>query len=221
MTPNFPPLFQGMVTDKAPNDVAIACAQNGCDAGLVVYNLSSNELRASVVFAPEVPLAEAMIMLPICGIGLQNALGALTPPETAVQLKWDGTILINGAACGRLSVYTDIVLIKHSPKWLTVNLCLTLSDDSTEPGYLPGSTSLAAEGAGDIHPAALLESWIKHTLVWINRWADDGNKPIHAEFSALWHKDEQHVGLDPKLGLIFKVNDMMVLKPLTSLLEPK
>ena len=58
----------------------------GCDAGLVVHNISPDTLRAAIVFAPEVTLEEAIVMLPTCGIGFQNALGALAPPAVAVHL---------------------------------------------------------------------------------------------------------------------------------------
>ena len=36
-------------------------------------------------------------------------------------------------------------------------------------------------------PVDLLESWVKHTLVGINRWADDGVAPLHREWRGLAH----------------------------------
>ena len=101
---SLPPLFLEQAVTGALDPFNKACSQAllGCDAGLVVHNLSSDMLRAAIVFAPEVTLEEAMVMLPTCGIGFQNALGALAPPEVAVHLTWDGLILINGARCGRL-----------------------------------------------------------------------------------------------------------------------
>jgi len=103
---SFPPLFSGLAVEGQidPFDKACVEATRGCDAGLVVYNLGSNTMRAALVFAPDVILADAMAMLPLCGVGFQNALGALAPPEVAVHLDWDGGIKINGAACGRLRV---------------------------------------------------------------------------------------------------------------------
>ena len=99
--PTFPPLLSGLAASGDPFDAAIAQAALGCDAGLVIYNLAADALRAAIVFAPEVPLDDAIAMLPACGIGFQNALGALAPPEVAVHLHWHGGIRVNGATCGR------------------------------------------------------------------------------------------------------------------------
>ena len=41
----------------------------GCDAGLVAYALGPLEVEAALVFTPEVPLAKAVTMLPLCGVG--------------------------------------------------------------------------------------------------------------------------------------------------------
>ena len=104
--PSFPPLMSGRAVTGAthPFDVARDLAAEGCDAGLIVHNVTANHLMAAIVLAPEVPLAEAMVMLPTCGVGFQNAFGALAPPEVAVQLEWSGGIRLNGASCGRLRV---------------------------------------------------------------------------------------------------------------------
>ena len=85
----FPPLLWGEeVTSDALNH-AVRKATIGCDAGFVAYVLGPSKMEAALVFAPEVPLTHAMTMLPLCGLGFQNALGALAPPEVAVHLEWD------------------------------------------------------------------------------------------------------------------------------------
>ena len=71
----FPPLMHGYELDKPAHDpfeVAKSKAIQGVEAGLVVYNLTHEALRATFVFTPEVSLNKAMIMLPICGIGFQK-----------------------------------------------------------------------------------------------------------------------------------------------------
>ena len=77
---SFPPLMWGEATVADAVEHARMRATMGCDAGLVAYNLLGHELQAGLVLAPEVPLAKAMAMLPLCGIGFQNALGAIAPP---------------------------------------------------------------------------------------------------------------------------------------------
>ncbi len=219
--PVFPPLLSGMATVDNPMDVAVAMATEGCDAGTVIYNLSGNDLRAAIVFAPEVPLADAMAMLPACGIGFQNALGSVAPPEVAVHLDWNGGIRLNGGACGRLRAKASGTVPDDIPDWLIIGLELPLWPASDDPGDTPDETALYAEGCMDVDPVLLLESWARHMLVWVNRWDDDGVKPLHSELQGLMHGlgEGDFVGLDERFGMLRRDGETTTLIPLTSLLE--
>lgn len=230
-TPTFPPLMSGQQVDGVidPFDKACAQAALGCDAGLVVHNLSHDWLRAALVMAPEVPLAQAMAMLPACGIGFQNALGALAPPEVAVHLDWAGGIRVNGALCGRLRVAASDKVPEAEPAWLVVGLELRLWPEDSETGHNPHETALIAEGCADVEPVALLESWARHTLVWINRWDDEGVRPLHREWRGLNEEigkditilghSGTFVGVDEDFGMLLRDGDQTRLLPLTDLLE--
>ncbi|MCR9255222.1 MAG: DUF4444 domain-containing protein [Alphaproteobacteria bacterium] len=231
MEPSFPPLMSGHPVEGAadPFDKARALAALGCDAGTVAYNIGQNSLKAAIVFGPEVPLANAMAMLPLCGVGFQNALGALGPPEVAVHLAWDGRILVNGAFCGRLRVAASTVDPAEVPDWLVVGLELPLWPDSDRPGETPDQTAIYAEGCAEVDPTGLLESWARHTLVGINRWADEGGKPLHNEWRPLaWQMGEDVVqaghkgtflGVDENFGMLLRDAEETRLIPLTALLE--
>ena len=158
-TPSFPPLFSGLAVEGVidPFDKACVEAARGCDAGLVVYNLGANALRAALVLAPDVCLGDAMAMVPLCGVGFQNALGALAPPEVAVHLDWSGGIRINGASCGRLQVAAAGTDPDREPDWLVVGLELPLWPTSDDPGDTPDETALYAEGCADVDAAELLD----------------------------------------------------------------
>lgn len=230
-TPSFPPLFTGQPVEGAiePFDKAIAEAVRGCDAGLVVYNLGANTLRAAIVFAPEMPLEDALCVLPVCGVGFQNALGALAPPEVAVHLEWGGGLRINGASCGRLRVAASDIDPKAEPAWIVIGLDLPLWPESDDPGTTPDVTTLFAEGCAEVEPARLLEAWVKHTLVGINRWTDDGAAPLHREWRGLAHDmgESVHIaghkgtfmGIDERFGILIRDDETTHLVPLTYLLE--
>ena len=227
----FPPLMSGheVTGDTDPYETACAKAALGCEAGLIVYNLGANNLRAALVFAPEVPLEEAMAMLPLCGVGLQNALGALAPPEVAVHLEWAGGILVNGAACGRFHAMASTTVPTEVPDWLVVGFTLPLWPEGDDPGATPDQTALYAEGCADVAAPDLVEAWARHTLNWITRWEDEGVQPLHAEWRGLAHGIGEQVtqngltgtflGIDDRFGMLLRDDTTTGLIPLSSLLE--
>ena len=230
-TPSFPPLFSGLAVEGQvdPFDKACAEAARGCDAGLVVHDLGANFLRAALVFAPDVELVDAMAMLPLCGVGFQNALGALGPPEVAVHLEWAGGLRINGASCGTLRVAASSSNPKAEPDWMVIGLELPLWPETDTPGDIPEQTALYAEGCADVNAMELLESWVKHTLVGINTWTEDGVKTLHKDWRGLSHGIGEDItmneisgtflGVDEQFGMLIRAADTTHLVPLTYLLE--
>ena len=230
-TPSFPPLFSGLAVEGQvdPFDKACAEAARGCDAGLVVHDLGANLLRAALVFAPDVELVDAMAMLPLCGVGFQNALGALGPPEVAVHLEWAGGLRINGASCGTLRVAASSSNPKAEPDWMVIGLELPLWPETDAPGDIPEQTALYAEGCADVNAMELLESWVKHTLVGINTWTEDGVKTLHKDWRGLSHGIGENItmneisgtflGVDEQFGMLIRAADTTHLVPLTYLLE--
>lgn len=228
-TVTFPPLMTGEAAGPGQDPLDLACqkAELGVDAGLVVYDLGTDVLRAALVLAPEVPLAKAMAMLPVCGLGFQNALGALAPPEVAVHLDWDGGLLINGARCGRLRVAASTDAPDAQPDWLVVGLDLPLWP-AGDGGDTPDQTALYAEGCADVAAPRLLESWTRHCLHWINRWDEGELKALHAEWRGLAHgigEDRQQagqsgtfLGVDEDFGMLLRDDTTTHLIPLTTVL---
>lgn len=230
-TPSFPPLFQGVPTEDGADPFEMACTEAavGCDAGLVAYDLGADRLRAAIVFAPDVPLEEAMAMLPMCGVGFQNALGALAPPEVAVHLDWDGGVRVNGGKCGQLRAAASDSAAQDVPNWLVIGLDLSLWPEDDDTGNTPEQTALYAEGCADVDAVRLLGSWVKHTLVGINRWSDEGVKPLHKDWRGLAHGIGETVqiaghsgtflGVDERFGMLISDDTTTHLVPLTHLLH--
>ena len=225
----FPPLMTGEAAGPGqdPFDLARQKAELGVDAGLVVYDLGADTLRAALVLAPEVPLAQAMAMLPTCGVGFQNALGALAPPEVAVHLDWEGGLRINGARCGSLRMAASTDDPAAQPDWLVVALELPLWPQG-DGGETPDQTALYAEGCAEVTAPRLLESWSRHCLHWINRWDQGDLKALHAEWQGLAHgigEDRQQAGLngtflgvDADFGMLLRDDTTTHLIPLTTVL---
>lgn len=227
----FPPLFQGEAqTGQAdPFERALALAITGTDPGTVIYNLGGERLRAALIFAPEVPLEEAMAILPVCGLGFQAALGTLAPPEVAVHLEWDGRFRVNGAVCGRMRVKASTQDPEATPDWLILGLELSMTSRKSNPGKDPDRTWLSEEGCGEITPDQLLECWVRHSLYWLNRWLDDGPRPVHSDWRGLVPTlgetvevdgtSGTFVGVDENFGMLLRTGEDTTLIPLSSRLE--
>ena len=225
-----PPLMSAEEVAGDPLAAACARAQEGCDAGLMCWTIAPTRIEAALVFAPEVSLSRAMEMLPLCGVGLQNALGALSPPEVAVQLGWDGTIFVNGARCGALRVRASDSDAGQVPDWLVIGFTLPLIPANDRPGDTPDQTSLYAEGCAEVSPHALIEAWARHSLNWINRWDEEGSRALHSEWRGLAQDMGEEItrdgltgtflGVDEDFGMLLRDGETTHLIPLTTVLEP-
>lgn len=232
---SFPPLFTGEAVTGSTDPFTKACtkAMIGVDAGLLVHNITPDHIRAAIVFAPEKPLEKAMAAMIACGVGFQNAMGALAPPEVGVHLGWQGEIYINGGQAGRLRVAASGNLADKTPDWLVIGLEIdVLPQSDGETGDTPNQTCLMMEGCGDISPIRLLEAWSRHTLVWINDIETDGIRALHEQWRGLaknigeqitlqlpGNPSGTFVGIDADFGILLRDNDQTRLLPLSTLLK--
>ncbi len=235
--PSLPPLFRGEKAGEGvdPFTKAISASITGVDPGLVVYSIEPHRIRAAMVLAPEASLEDSMAMVFAASLGFGDALGALAPPEVGVHMDWPGTLRVNAAKCGRIHVAASDTPTDQEPDWLVVGLDVPVFPiaDTVEPGEAPDSTTLTEEGCVDVSSMELLGSWTRHTLVWINRWLDEGIAPLHADWRsrAFSLGDEisvtlqgesfagTFVGLDDKGGLLLRADDETKLIPLSKMLE--
>lgn len=230
----FPPLFSGEAVSGTTDPFEKACAKAmiGCDAGLLVHSVTPDQIRAAIVFAPETPLEQAMVALVTCGVGFQNAMGALAPPEVSVHLGWQGDIYVNGGRAGRLRVAASGTDPAAEPNWLVVGLEIDLLPQSEgETGERPNETCLFMEGCGDVSPIRLLEAWSRHTLVWLNEVENDGPRTLHGQWSGLAKGLGEEitlavtdaptgtfVGIDEQFGMLLKSGSETQLIPLSRVL---
>ena len=228
--PSFPPLLRGeeVTPGTDPFAKAIAAATLGTDPGLICWARDETALRAALVLAPEAPLEKAIGITFAVAHGLGDALGALAPPEVAVHYVWPGGFKVNGADCGAMRAAASTNNPAEEPDWLVVGVEIPYAPIAgTEPGRRPDQTSLIEEGCIDVTPLRLLESWSRHTLVWVNRWLDDGFQPLHTAWrERAWGMGEDlpdgsgtFMGLDELGGMLVKTPKTTKLRPLTSMLE--
>ncbi|MEM6481527.1 MAG: DUF4444 domain-containing protein [Pseudomonadota bacterium] len=111
-----------------------------------------------------------------------------------------------------------------------VGLDLMRRPETDDPGHRPDQTTLYAEGCADVDGPALLESWVKHTSVHINRWQAEGSGAIHKDWPELCCKVGKDIEFANRASIFLGVNktfDLLLrdaqtthLIPLTQILEP-
>lgn len=228
MTVAFPPLLTGLVVAGDPFEAACAGA-TAVDAGTVFYSIDENTLRAALVLAPEMPLSDAVYVSFAVSLGLNDAFGALAPPETAFHLEWPANFRVNGALCGGMRMRASTGVLDAEPDWLVIGLNVpVVAIAATEPGIIPNVTCLHAEGCGHITSRALLEAWAHHVMNWLHVFLTEGFQPLHAAWEPRAHQlgkkvespqPGTFVGLDEKGGMILKGLDNTRILPLTDMLE--
>ena len=229
-TPQLPPLLTAVAV-PANQDVhakAIALAASS-EVGTVFYSESADMMHIAVVLGPEVALADAGQMLFAMMIAVGDAIGALAPPEVAVSYQMPGYILLNKGRAGAVRITVDPAACAGAvPDWIVVSAEVVIStDEVVDENWRQSSefehTSLAEEGGGHISRTRLVESCSRHFLVWVNRWQDDGFRPL---YDAWMHRLDtglqvvfelasgvEWLGLDETGGMLVKLDGKPVVIP--------
>lgn len=185
--PAFAPLFRpsAVTPDVDPFERAVDVAADGAEPGTLVWSQGSERCACAVVLAPEQPLEPSLPVLLIAALALGDALGALAPPVVSVTFGWPDRVEINGGLAGGVRLaHAEPAAPQGVPDWIVVGFRLALQGSGPEPGHDPERTTLADEGCGDITALDLLEAFSRHFLAWINRWQEDGVRPVQQAWLA-------------------------------------
>ena len=182
--PVFPPLLSGHER-AVPADVTPAAIRGAAahryGAGDLLWAADSECLTLALVLEPEVSLERCGEMLYLGAVAFGDAAGAVIPPEIAITYSWPGTLRLNGATVGHAELALPETSADDVPDWLVLSLSANLLPprERPEPGMERDRTTFWDEGCGDMDPCALVESLSKHLLTWLNKWEDEGFRPVH------------------------------------------
>ena len=184
--PQLPPLLTAVKVPSGQNVMAKALASGAtAEVGTVFYGEDTDVTDIALVLGPEVPLRKAGQMLYAMMIGVGDAIGALAPPEVIVAYQLPGYVLLNRGRAGAVWISADPAAGREDmPSWMVVGVRIDMAvRTGNEDVWRDESgleyTSLAEEGAGFISRTRLIESICRHFLAWVNRWQDDGFRPLH------------------------------------------
>jgi BirA family transcriptional regulator, biotin operon repressor / biotin---[acetyl-CoA-carboxylase] ligase len=208
--PDLPSLFGPVFALREGGDAfarAVALAP-GRGAGTLVWVRAYARAEAAVVLEPEMPLGPARLAFHAAANALADALSSLGPPEVGVALRWPGSAVVNGAACGAVRLAAPADAAEDAvPDWMVVGMELRLAfPTGYEPGHAPDVTALAEEGFDGIGPADLTAAWARHLMAGLDEWQARGPGRV-AERFLLRLLDEAGTpdlrrGIDPATGAL-------------------
>ena len=178
---------------------AVRLAAGGADPGTLVVSDGADWLRCAVVLHPDAPMVEACRIIYVGVLGLGDALGAVVPAGIDMTFHWPGRIDANAAPVARVGLRGPLPLdAPKAPDWLVLTAEVAVAPDGV-PNDAFGTT-LRDEGCAEVTTALLLESFARHLLTWVNRWQDDGFRPIRAMWlrHAYDHKEAVEIVLSGK-----------------------
>jgi BirA family transcriptional regulator, biotin operon repressor / biotin---[acetyl-CoA-carboxylase] ligase len=182
--PQFPPLLEGHAVKAPKRPFAEACRLAGArklGAGDVVWSRNTGRAEFAVVLEPDVALERALQMGPLLMVALGDCLGSLCPPKVAVQYRWPGGILLNGALAGEVRLAAARVPADAIPAWLVVGSELDIAAPREDRRDW-SKTSLSEEAGPDITRTDILQSLAAHFLTRLHTWQDEGFRPVHDEW---------------------------------------
>lgn len=192
---DLPPMFQAVVLrehrDAFEHARAIA-TQEG--AGTLVWVRRFDTVEFAVVLEPEESLASARRAIYAVMNAAADALAMHCPPERPVGFTWPDTILFDGAIVGgaRLA-WPEGAVEDQTPDWLVAGVILRLTVPLTattasgaSPFDVSGTigTSLELEGFEMLDGAALIGSFARHLMLYIDQWQALSFKPVAERYLA-------------------------------------
>lgn len=190
--PTLPPLFTPMAfaaDADLPQEALFRARRGRIAPGTVCFSERPDRLDAILMLAPETALSHAIQVIYPLMLAANDSLGATIPPGVAVHLGWPDRIFVNGALAGGMALYTEAADPDAVPDWMLARLTIDVMGNPQNP--VPGKekerTSLYEEGAGDLSAKALLESFTRYFLNWLDRWQRGGIpaiKPLWLERAA-------------------------------------
>jgi BirA family biotin operon repressor/biotin-[acetyl-CoA-carboxylase] ligase len=186
--PNLPGLYELVVVDRANS--ARACAErlamDGASEGTLVWVRKQTEgtgrngkywisgdrnLHCAVILRPEDPLPVCCQLSLVASLSTAQAITIVGEPMEELRLGWPDDIYLNRGkvAAAHLSGRIDA---GGRVEWLVVSVNV---NTFAEPSALgTAAASLRGEGFEVFDRVALLESFSREFLAWLNRWVNEG-----------------------------------------------
>jgi len=205
-TLDLPPPFQLVMLREVGDAFAHARAHAAeLGAGTLVFVGRFDPAEFAVVLEPDEPLATARRAFYACMVALGDALAAPAPPEKPIVIEWPDAIYVDrGLIGGGQLAWPDHADERAAPDWLVFGAAIrTVSLSREESGLHPLSTALETESFGDVSAERLVEGFVRHLMVAIDRWQESGFAPIAQKYISKLNPEDgicRNIGDNGDLG---------------------
>ena len=200
-TLDIPPHYELSSYDSVDSVVEEAkrLAQQGAEEGTLVWaqrqtvghgrlgrpwhSLPGN-LYCALILRPEEPALLAVQVSYVAAVSLAAAISNLAPPLVEVGFRWPNDVLLYDAKVAGIWLEAAPA-VNDRYDWLVLGTAVNV--ENAPDDLDPPATSLWLEGAPEVTVNGLLEVFSRHFLSWINRWSDEGFKPVHRAWSIRPH----------------------------------
>ncbi len=172
--PAFPPGFTTVPGGRDTWEAAVRGAGAGDDPGCVRWSFAGGTLHIAVVLAPDRPMQDSTAIVALGALALFDALATLAPPQVPIHLLPPNGLAVDG---GRVATVRAAMAFGPSdmpPEWAVLGFEVEVQAGDAEPGRTPDRTSLHEEGFGDVTADDILVNSLRHLLVWLDAWGQDG-----------------------------------------------
>lgn len=139
-------------------------------------------LYMSLLLRPDVPPADALQIGFVASLAIAEAVDAVAPSGTTVQVKWPNDVLVNGKkVCGML-LESSMKSDGSAVDWLIIGMGVNIKvapDDTPYP-----ATTLENEGVSGLTVGDLLIRAINRFEEWRGRWTAEGFGPVREAWLA-------------------------------------
>lgn len=144
----------------------------------------AGNLYLSLILRPDRSVGEAARLSFAVAVALGDAISSTTALSYEITHKWPNDVLVRGRKCAGILLESSLSG-DQKLDWLVIGVGVNLA--SHPQGTEFPATDLVAEGAGNLTPEAMLQTFAERFLHWHEVWQKDGFPPVREAWLARAH----------------------------------
>lgn len=137
----------------------------------------SGNLHCALIIQPDYDNVTAQQLLYVAMLSAGTAIAETVSAMTGLRWRWPDEIFVNDLKCGMVQIAAPGGDAEPYP-WMVLGASINVAEHPPNPEP-ERFNSIHASGTPEANVVQLLEGTSRHFLAWINRWAEEGFRPVH------------------------------------------